>query len=121
MKSRMPSFAEYLDAVERLHRVDSGEIADSAGVSRSEVRRWRRGTHAPSWATIQALAARWGGAARLIYLGVILERFARQVGCNLEDVAGLLSSRRRMTPLRKPRRGETSADRRQLSLLSSGN
>lgn len=118
MKARILSFATYLDAVERLHGVESDDIADSAGVSLSEVRRWRRGAHAPSWTTIQALAARWGGEARLIYLGVVLNRFARQVGCSLEEAAALSSSRRRAVPTRRRRGREASTDRRQLSLIT---
>ena len=116
MKPRVLSFPEYLDAVERIHRVTIDDIAASAGVSAGEVRRWRRATHAPSFATVEALAERFGGDARLIYLGVVLERFSRQVGCDLEEAASMPFSKRRATPSR-PRSGGGAVDRRQMSFL----
>lgn len=116
MKPRVLKFADYLDAVERIHRVDSEEIAASARVTANEVRRWRRGTHSPSWPAIEALSRRFGGDARLVYLGVVLERFCRHVGLSLEEAASLPFSRRRATPDRR-RRARQTADRRQLSFL----
>lgn len=118
MKPRVVAFADYLDAVERVHGVDAAEIASSAGVSVGEVRRWRRRTHAPSWRTVESLSARFGGDGRLLYLGVVLERFARQVGCSLEEAAALPVSKRRSAPGPKARSRLTAADRRQMSLLS---
>jgi transcriptional regulator with XRE-family HTH domain len=117
MKPRVLPFSDYLDAVRRMHRVDSDEIAESAGVTPSEVRRWRRGTHSPSWEATEALTARWGGDGRLVYLGVVLERFARQVGCTLDEAAALLASRRRSTPSHKRGARNAQGDRRQLSFL----
>ena len=116
MKPRVLPFSEYLDAVERIHGVTGDDIAACAGVSSGEVRRWRRGTHAPPFATIEALVGRFGGDARLVYLGIVLERFSRQVGCKLDEAAALPFSKRRAIPSRK-RRGGNAADRRQMSFL----
>jgi transcriptional regulator with XRE-family HTH domain len=115
MKPRILPFGEYLDAVERLYRVNVEEIASAAGVSAGEVRRWRRGTNAPTFRTVEVLTERFGGDARLVYLGVVLERFSRHVGCDLDEAATMPFSRRRPTPSRP--RGRGAADRRQMSFL----
>lgn len=116
MKPMILPFADYLDAVERLHRVEVEEIAEQAGVSPGEVRRWRRGTHAPPFPTVEAITSRFGGDARLVYLGIVLERFARQVGCELEEAATLPFSKRRAAPSRRKPAGPF-VDRRQMSFL----
>jgi transcriptional regulator with XRE-family HTH domain len=118
MKPRILAFGEYLAAVERLHAATSEDIAAAAGVSPAEVRRWRRGTRSPGWEAVRTLAARYGGDARLVYLGVVLERFARRVGTSLEEAARLPFSRARPAPLRGSRRDASRLDRRQMSFFS---
>jgi transcriptional regulator with XRE-family HTH domain len=115
VKHRLVAFADYLDALRRVHGVETPDVAAVAGVSEAEVRRWLRGTYAPAYATIHALTERYGGDPKMVYLAVVLERFARQVGCTLDDAAGLPFSRRSGRPSR--RRAALAVDRRQLSLL----
>ena len=113
MKPTILPFTQYLEAVERLHRVDVEDIALEAGVSVGEVRRWRRGTHAPPFPTVESLTARFGGDARLVFLGIVLERFARQVGCELEEAASMPFSKRRAGPSRQT----PFIDRRQMTFI----
>jgi hypothetical protein len=104
----------YLAAVEQMHGLGPADMARALRVSRSVVRRWRRGSLVPSWRRVKGMTALWGGDAALLALGAALQRFSRTTGVPLAEAVRMVRTGRRAAPERT--RIARAADRRQLSL-----